>query len=69
MPFCEVTENRGCCRGVQLLRIPTDTKNPGKQLNLSVTNYYEDTTALGRHMIKCGILKRDGESVYWLNKK
>jgi hypothetical protein len=44
-----------------------DTKYPEKHLNEIIAKYHHDTAALRRHMIEYGILKRDGESVYWVN--
>jgi hypothetical protein len=46
-----------------------DTKYPEKQLNEIIAKYHPDTAALRRYMIEYGILERDGESVYWVNKK
>jgi len=47
--------------------LSTDTKYPEKQLNEILAKYHDDTAALRRHMIEYGILKRDGESVYWVS--
>ena len=44
-----------------------DIKYPEKQLNLIIAKYHDDTAALRRYMIEYGILKRDAESVYWVN--
>ena len=45
-----------------------DIKYPEKQLNLIIAKYHDDTAALRRYMIEYGILKRDAESVYWVNR-
>ncbi len=46
-----------------------DTKYPEKHLNEIISKFHPDTAALRRYMIEYGILKRDGESVYWLPKE
>jgi hypothetical protein len=41
-----------------------DGNHPEKLLNLILTKYHQDTSALRRHMMEYGILERDRESVY-----
>ena len=45
------------------------TKYPGRELNLIIAKYHNDTAAIRRHMIEYGILERDGESVYWVSNQ
>jgi hypothetical protein len=47
--------------------LSSDTKYPEKQLNEIIAKFHPDTAALRRYMIEYGILKRDGESVYWVS--
>jgi hypothetical protein len=41
-----------------------DSQYLEKKLNAIIAKYYEDTAAIRRHMIECGILGRNRESVY-----
>ena len=47
-------------------KLSPDTKYPAKKLNAVIATYHPDTAAIRRHMIKYGILERDGGSVYWV---
>jgi len=46
-----------------------DSKYTEKELNAEISKFHADTAAIRRYMIEYGILERDRDSVYWVNRR
>jgi hypothetical protein len=49
--------------------LSVDSKYTEKELNAEIAKFHSDTAAIRRHMIEYGILERDRDSVYWVNRR
>lgn len=49
--------------------LSVDSKYTEKELNAEIAKFHSDTAAIRRYMIEYGILERDRDSVYWVNRR